>query len=876
MTAEHEGNDEVGGREALRALRRVAGTRSRQIAKRIIHRVQGDEPGTTPSSAAAPGAPTKVPAQRIGSWDLRLADHDLAWIHRLDVRVDPDLRDVPRLNVLIPGIRQQDLSGGPNTAIQLAYRLAAKGHPIRFVSTDVDLDPDVEPLWRHMAALTGLPEHLANVEVTSAQRPEPLMIGENDLFLATAWWTAQLARTLLPQVRHMRFLYLIQDYEPRFFPASTTSALAEETYALDHVPIVNSQLLLDHLVDTRVGRFADPTHVARAAVLEPAVDRERFRFGGGTARTTRRVLVYSRPANGLRNLSELAVAALRLAHQRGAFDDGDWEFLGIGEDFPDEALGNGDVLRPSPWKDFDGYAAQMRDSDVLVSLMLSPHPSYPPLEMAACGGLVVTNGFGVKTPERMAAISPNILVAEPTIEAVATRVVEAVRRLDDVAARRAAAELGLPASWDEAFAPVLDSVEASIAEIRSGPDRLDEVWRTTPRSEYDAHRLARIELRRTLYPALPASSEGQGQGSPEPPVLSLLTPAWNTDPGFLRILARSVLTQDALGSLEWVIVDNGSDRPDTIAALDQLAAHPSVRFARLPRNDGIIAGMRACLGLATGRYVAPLDHDDLLAPDAVRVVAAELRRNEWPALFYSDEDKLDLDVFFGPYHKPDWDPVLFANSCYISHLSGVRRDVALGLGAYDDPAAESSPDWDLFTRATLAGHVPLHIAEVLYSWRVHHGSTARGHEAKANVGASQHAVLDKIHAATPRPELLGLEPNPRSPGANDWWLRRRRTDPPAFVEVGLESNETVAVLTERVRAAVGSDDGVRLVHLRARGSRPLDDEWTWEAAGLFERFEDLAAVGGRLVRAGTVVAGPGYFGFGRGYDSPEVGQTVDG
>jgi glycosyltransferase involved in cell wall biosynthesis len=503
----------------------------------------------------------------------------------------------------------------------------------------------------------------------------------------------------------------------------------------------------------------------------------------------------------------------------------------------------------------------MRDSDVLVSLMLSPHPSYPPLEMAACGGLVVTNSFGVKTPERMHELSPNILVAEPTIEAVATKIVEAVRRLGDVAARRAGAELGLPGSWDEAFAPVLDSVEASIAEIRSGPDRLDEVWRTTPRSEYDAHRLARIERRRALYPS--------PDGTDTAPVLSLMTPAWNTDPGYLRILARSVLTQDAPGGFEWVLVDNGSDRPDTIAALDELAQQPSVRFARLARNDGIVAGMRACLELATGRYIAPVDHDDVLAPDAVRVVTAELERNGWPALFYSDEDKLDLDVFFGPYHKPDWDPVLFANSCYIAHLCGVARDVALDIGAYDDPRAEASPDWDLFTRATLAGHVPLHIPEVLYSWRVHHGSTARGHEAKTNVGSSHHAVLDKLHAATPHPERFTLEPNRRSPGDNDWWLRRQHTGAPTIAEVRIAADDDLDALARRVQAA-----GAPFIHLLARGARPIDDEWSWEATGLFERFPDTAAVGGRLTQRHRVVAGPGHLGFGRGYDSPEVGQAV--
>ncbi|HUQ63945.1 MAG TPA: glycosyltransferase [Acidimicrobiales bacterium] len=788
------------------------------------------------------------------SWDFDPAEGDLPWMHRFPFVVDPSLRDRPALNVLIPGLRAGDLSGGPNTAIQLACRLAMRGQAVRFVSTDVELD-DADALRRHMEQLVG---GAPDVEVTTAQGSRALSIGENDVFLATAWWTAQVARRLMAKTRAMRFLYLIQDYEPLFFPASTTSALAEETYSLDHIPIVNSRLLLDHLRAAGVGRFADPEFSAQAIVLEPAVDVAQFRPRERTGEV-RRLLLYARPSNGQRNLFELAVAALRLAARRGAFDGAHWDLVGIGEPFPDQVVGDRLVLRPHPWMTVDEYAALMGSSDMLVSLMLSPHPSYPPLEMAASGGLVVTNSYGVKTTGRLQELAPAMRVAEPTVEGVADTIAAVTREVS--LGSRPAPDLSLPKSWDDALAPVLPRAEAAINDLRRAPDRLDEAWRAVPRSDYDSHRLARMADRRALY-----------QGPVARGMFSLLTPAWNTDAGYLRVLARSVLEQGDAGDFEWVLTDNGSDRPDTIALLDELARHPAVRFERLATNKGIIAGMRNCLERASNDYAVALDHDDLLAPDALRVVGDTLEENGLPALFYTDEDCIDLDIFRRPNHKPGWDPVLFGNSCYVAHLSGIRRELALELGAYTDESADASPDWDLFSRAVVAGHAPLHIPEILYSWRVHAESTASGHEAKSNVASSQERAVTRLLAAVPNAADFTLERNPRSPGANDWWTRRRRAGSNDLPTVAIRPELEPEQLAKQIAAIAGHS---RLVHLQADGVQPVDDEWRWECLGLVERFPDTAVVGGRIINDHVVIGAAGYFGFGRGWDGPEVGQDTD-
>jgi hypothetical protein len=151
-------------------------------------------------------------------------------------------------------------------------------------------------------------------------------------------------------------------------------------------PIFNTGLLREHFVREGIGRVADGTW------FEPAVDtalfRPRPRLG------PRKLLFYARPGKP-RNAFDLGLRALRLAVAAGAFE-GDWEYWAIGEAVPELALGHGAVLQPMPWKSLADYATLLGESDVLLSLMLSPHPSYPPLEMAHLGMLVLANRFGAK------------------------------------------------------------------------------------------------------------------------------------------------------------------------------------------------------------------------------------------------------------------------------------------------------------------------------------------------------------------------------------------------------------------------------------------------------------------------------------------------
>jgi hypothetical protein len=338
---------------------------------------------------------------------------------------------------------------------------------MRLVSTDAAVDDDPAPFWAHLTALVGrtLPPDIELVD--AHDRSNPWRIGEHDVFLASAWWTAQQVKYALRLTRTKRFVYFIQDYEPLLHAASTPQALAEETYTLDYIPVVNTRVLADFFVERRIGRFADPDFARDGLVFDPALDRTLFHPAPRAAQTTRRLLFYARPTNGLRNLFELAVAALQQAVAEGVLPVDRWEFLGMGEAFAPVDLGHGAVLRPAPWLGLQAYAEQMRESDVLLSLMLSPHPSYPPLEMAACGGVAVTTVYANKDAARLAAMSPRILGVTATIEGVVSGLSRAVTM--PRAEEALDGSVALPQSWDEAFADAVPQVATRVRQLMGLP-----------------------------------------------------------------------------------------------------------------------------------------------------------------------------------------------------------------------------------------------------------------------------------------------------------------------------------------------------------------------------------------------------------------------
>lgn len=217
------------------------------------------------------------------------------------------------------------------------------------------------------------------------------------------------------------------------------------------------------------------------------------------------------------------------------------------------------------------------------------------------------------------------------------------------------------------------------------------------------------------------------------PVISILLPVYNTPPALLAECINSVTAQ-LYSNWQLCIADDASTSEDTRHALQQLCVGDErIKLVQRENNGHISAASNSALEVATGDYVALLDHDDLLSPDALLKVVAAINQHPDALLLYSDEDKVDEQgKRYDPHFKPGWNPDLLLSQNYISHLGVYQRQRMVNIGGFRE-GLEGSQDHDLvlrFTHGLLLKHI-VHIPEVLYHWRAVAGSTALGSSEKS-------------------------------------------------------------------------------------------------------------------------------------------------
>lgn len=226
---------------------------------------------------------------------------------------------------------------------------------------------------------------------------------------------------------------------------------------------------------------------------------------------------------------------------------------------------------------------------------------------------------------------------------------------------------------------------------------------------------------------------------------SILVPTWNTDPGLLNECIDSVLAQSHL-NWELCIVDDGSTRTDHHEALKQHAADdPRVRVKFNAYNQGIALATNDALKMATAEWVVLLDHDDILKPDALAWAATYIDRCPDYDMWYSDEDKINLDgELANVFLKPDWSPDLLLGVNYICHLLVAQRELMEKVGGFR-AGFDGAQDYDLVLRMTEVAKRVGHISKPLYSWRMIPGSTAldTGSKPKAHMAGNQ-ALTDAL------------------------------------------------------------------------------------------------------------------------------------
>jgi len=315
------------------------------------------------------------------------------------VRVVPResaMRDY-RVNLVLSSVAAGSTFGGVQTAIDLFRAVSGRGERRRIISVE-PLDAETVTAFPDFHRVDAGDDSDDPSQLVSIARPgaETIPIGPRDVFIATFWPTAAFALDVCRWQAATfgaapgRFAYLIQDFEPGFYPRSAQHLLARSTYDAPEstIAIFNTSLLQSDFHDAGIRFPAEFTFEPR---LSPALRDVLARPAG---ERVRRIVAYGRPSKP-RNAFPLIVDGLR-AWRAADPDAQRWTIVSAGERHVDIDLGGGLTMQSLGKLSLSAYADLLRTSAVGISLMISPHPSYPPLEMAYLGLLVLTNRFGGK------------------------------------------------------------------------------------------------------------------------------------------------------------------------------------------------------------------------------------------------------------------------------------------------------------------------------------------------------------------------------------------------------------------------------------------------------------------------------------------------
>lgn len=308
-----------------------------------------------------------------------------------------------RLNLLVPSLNSEHVFGGISTALKFFFELCNKtGYDCRLIITESEPNEETKNNYKEYSFVNCEEESMASKQIVpySDRYNKSIAVSKNDYFIATAWWTAYCLQEAYRSLNKKTALipnpimYFIQDYEPYFYSWSTRHLLSEATYKSRYpqIGIFNSQELKDFMKNAGYsfqGEYVfNPVFNAglKKYFMENVV--------GKTITKKKQVLIYGRPGTE-RNAFGLIVMALSEWVWMQS-DVAEWEILSAGEQFDDIDLGNGKILKSVGKLSIEEYAKMLEESYAGISLMVSPHPSYPPLEMATYGTKVITNTYANK------------------------------------------------------------------------------------------------------------------------------------------------------------------------------------------------------------------------------------------------------------------------------------------------------------------------------------------------------------------------------------------------------------------------------------------------------------------------------------------------
>ncbi len=278
---------------------------------------------------------------------------------------------------------------------------------------------------------------------------------------------------------------------------------------------------------------------------------------------------------------------------------------------------------------------------------------------------------------------------------------------------------------------------------------------------------------------------------PDLPRIAVVMPVYNTPPRLLNEAIASVVGQ-IYENWELCIADDCSTAEWVRPLLAEWAARDSrIKVIYRSHNGHISEATNSAFELVTSDFVALLDHDDLLAPNALAEVALAVSENPDAQIIYSDEDKInDHGHRFDPFFKPEWNPLLFMGQNYFNHLTVHRSANIRQVGGWRH-AFVGSQDYDLNLRvvAHTGARNIVHIPKVLYHWRATETSVARKDDQK------DYAIVSARNALTEYLQVQGLPGHVETVEGHNWnRVRFSLPDAPPLVSLIIPTRNSHDVL----------------------------------------------------------------------------------
>lgn len=276
-----------------------------------------------------------------------------------------------------------------------------------------------------------------------------LDISPDEIFVTTSWWTTTAALSSIPRTS---IIYLLQEDERMFYSFGEERVQCEQVLRTADIRfVVNTRLLFDHLISSGLAQLE-----RNGLWFEPAFPKSLFYPRQHEAGGKKRFFFYARP-NNPRNLFHLGLEIIDRAINRGILDLSQWDIFLVGKDIPKVMFGDGYLPTQYEGLNWGAYADLAGTIDLGLCLMCTPHPSYPPLDLAASGSVVVTNKFGNK--QDLSHYSRNIICADLNMDALLDALREGVALAKDKEARsQNFAANGLSRDWAQSFEHTLESL----------------------------------------------------------------------------------------------------------------------------------------------------------------------------------------------------------------------------------------------------------------------------------------------------------------------------------------------------------------------------------------------------------------------------------